>query len=191
MLFHINCNMWNLDQKPLDQLAFAVWSENIVFHKDDVLSGENMVFINTKLNFYFDGLGKYISQYLSIACRSKTEISTQLPWTTSLIQTNHAASMWRSCIYTCRTPFSQQHAIMFHFYSLSLYTWEQIQNCQPVNCAQRESLESKSRGLGLVCASAVQSASVIQGRCKSERMWQCGPRPKEGNVETNPLNRLL
>ena len=49
--------MWNLDQKPLDQLAFAIWSENIVFHKDDVLSGENMVFINTKLNFYFDGLG--------------------------------------------------------------------------------------------------------------------------------------
>ena len=52
--------MWNLDQKPLDQLAFAIWSENIVFHKDDVLSGENMVFVNTKLNFYFDGLGIYI-----------------------------------------------------------------------------------------------------------------------------------
>lgn len=69
--------------------------------------------------------------------------------------------MWLSCIYTCRTPFSQQHAIMFHFYSLSLCTWEQIQNCQPVNCAQRESLESKSRGLGLVCASAskVQASS--------------------------------
>ena len=55
--------MWNLDQKPLDQLAFAIWSENIVFHKDDVLSGENMVFINTKLNFYFDGLGIHMFEF--------------------------------------------------------------------------------------------------------------------------------